>query len=210
MITLGIDPGTLFTGFGLVEKHGNAFRAVDYGVISTNAKDDMPKRLKQIYDALASKIEQYRPTKISLETAFFGKNVQSALKLGQVRGVVMILAMNYGLSLSEYAPREVKKAITGNGNAAKEQVEFMVKHFLALQGINARADAFDALAIALSDSLFSTPSQHLTSPHTAAKVKTWQQFISTNPSRIVNTTSHPAKNHAVRVSPHDSYKSKNL
>lgn len=196
MITLGIDPGTLFTGFGLVEKSGKSFRAIDYGVISTDAKDEMPKRLKQIYDALASKIEHHRPAKVSLETVFFGKNVQSALKLGQVRGVVMILAMNYGLPISEYAPREVKKAITGNGNAAKEQVEFMVKKFLALQGTKARADAFDALAIALSEAFFSTPSQHLTSPHTATKVKTWQQFISTNPSRIVNTSNSPANKNA--------------
>lgn len=185
MITLGIDPGTLFTGFGLVEKSGNTFRAVDYGVISTNAKDEMPKRLKQIYDALAGKIEQYRPIKISLETAFFGKNVQSALKLGQVRGVVMILSMNYGLPISEHAPREVKKAVTGNGNASKEQVEFMVKSLLSLQGAKARSDAFDALAIALSDALASTPlpNQSSLSP---TKVKTWEAFIQTHAHRIIS------------------------
>ncbi len=192
MITLGIDPGTLFTGFGLVEKHGKETRAVDYGVIFTNAKDEMPKRLKQIYDALASKIEQHRPAKVSLETAFFGKNVQSALKLGQVRGVVMILAMNYGLPISEYAPREVKKAITGNGNAAKEQVEFMVKKLLELDDAKARADAFDALAIALCDTLFSSSSQHLISPRPSTKAKTWKHFIETNPNRIVITSNNPS------------------
>ncbi|MFQ3597173.1 MAG: crossover junction endodeoxyribonuclease RuvC [Chloroherpetonaceae bacterium] len=185
MITLGIDPGTLFTGYGLVEKSGNAFRAVDYGVIATNAKDEMPKRLKQIYDALACVIEKYRPAKVSLETAFFGKNVQSALKLGQVRGVVMVLAMNYQLPISEHAPREVKKAVTGNGNAAKEQVEFMVKNLLSIQGAKARSDAFDALAIALSDALVSTsvPNQSSLSP---TKVTTWQAFIQTHPHRIIS------------------------
>ncbi|MGQ9805018.1 MAG: crossover junction endodeoxyribonuclease RuvC [Chlorobiales bacterium] len=187
MITLGIDPGTLFTGFGLVEKSGKSFRAIDYGVISTDAKDEMPKRLKQIYDALAGKIEQHRPAKVSLETAFFGKNVQSALKLGQVRGVVMILAMNYGLPISEYAPREVKKAITGNGNAAKEQVEFMVKKFLALQGTKARSDAFDALALALSEAFFQTHSTHIAPTLTPRKAKDWTRFLAENPHLILKS-----------------------
>jgi crossover junction endodeoxyribonuclease RuvC len=185
MITLGIDPGTLFTGFGLVEKHGKEVRAVDYGVICTTAKDEMPKRLKQIYDALASKIEQHRPAKVSLETAFFGKNVQSALKLGQVRGVVMVLAMNYGLSISEYSPREVKKSITGNGNAAKEQVEFMVKKLLGLDDAKARADAFDALAIALCDTLSRSPVQTVSSKSPTRKVTDWSKFIEANPHLVV-------------------------
>ncbi len=182
MITLGIDPGSLFTGFGLVEKSGNAFRALDYGVISTNAKDEMPKRLKQIYDALAGKIERHRPAKVSIETTFLGKNVQSALKLGQVRGVVMVLAMNYQLSISEYAPREVKKAVTGNGNASKEQVEFMVKNLLSIQGAKARSDAFDALAIALSDALASTPIPNRSS----REAKNWKGFFGANPHLILN------------------------
>jgi crossover junction endodeoxyribonuclease RuvC len=185
MITLGIDPGTLFTGFGLVEKHGKEVRAVDYGVICTTAKDEMPKRLKQIYDALASKIEQRCPAKVSLETAFFGKNVQSALKLGQVRGVVMVLAMNYGLSISEYAPREVKKSITGNGNAAKEQVEFMVKKLLGLDNAKARADAFDALAIALCDTLSRSPVQTVSSKSPTRKVTDWSKFVEANPHLVV-------------------------
>ncbi len=187
MITLGIDPGTLFTGFGLVEKIGNSCRAVHYGVISTHAKDEMPKRLKQIYDELARVIEQYRPAKVSLETAFCGKNVQSALKLGQVRGVVMILSMNYGLALSEYAPREVKKAITGNGNAAKAQVEFMVKNLLALQSAKARADAFDALAIALCDALFQRDILLTSSASPLLKSKDWKSFLDANPHLIVSS-----------------------
>ncbi len=182
MITLGIDPGTLFTGYGLVEKNGNVFRARDYGVIVTNAKDDMPKRLKQIYDALASVIEHHRPAKVSLETAFFGKNVQSALKLGQVRGAVMVLVMNYGLPISEHAPREVKKAVTGNGNAAKEQVEFMVKKLLTLHDAKVRADAFDALAIALADAFLQT---HAVPPPPSRKAKDWKGFLEANPHLIL-------------------------
>ncbi len=187
MIILGIDPGTLFTGYGLVEKNGNVFRARDYGVIVTNAKDDMPKRLKQIYDALASVIETYHPAKVSLETTFFGKNVQSALKLGQVRGVVMILAMNYGLPISEHAPREVKKAVTGNGNAAKEQVEFMVKKLLALHDAKARADAFDALAIALSDAFLETDAQDALPLSSSRKGKDWKGFLEANPHLILKS-----------------------
>jgi crossover junction endodeoxyribonuclease RuvC len=185
MITLGIDPGTLFTGFGLVEKDGKEIRAVDYGVISTTAKDEMPKRLKQIYDALLRVIEHYRPAKVSLETAFSGKNVQSALKLGQVRGAVMILAMNHNLTISEYAPREVKKAITGNGNAAKEQVEFMVKKLLGLDNAKARADAFDALAIALCDTLSRSSIQNISEKNPTRKVTDWSKFIEANPHLVV-------------------------
>ncbi len=185
MITLGIDPGTLFTGFGLVEQNGKSFRAVDYGVIATNAKDEMPKRLKQIYDALSSVIETYRPAKVSLETAFFGKNVQSALKLGQVRGVVMVLAMNYDLPISEHAPREVKKAVTGNGNAAKEQVEFMVKKLLSLHDVKIRADAFDALAIALSDAFLQTHGSHAVVAPSSRKAKDWKGFLEAHPHLIV-------------------------
>ncbi len=186
MITLGIDPGTLFTGFGLIEKSGNALRAIDFGVIATNPKEAMPKRLKQIYDELAQRIEQYRPSKLSLETAFFGKNAQSALKLGQVRGAVMILAMNYGLAISEYAPREVKKAITGNGNAAKEQVAFMVRKMLSLNDEKKRADAFDALALALCDAFFlpqSIPSEIARAP---SKAKDWKSFLEANPHLIAS------------------------
>jgi crossover junction endodeoxyribonuclease RuvC len=186
MITLGIDPGTLFTGFGLVEKMGNTCRAVHYGVISTHAKDEMPKRLKQIYDELARVIEQYRPAKVSLETAFCGKNVQSALKLGQVRGVVMVLAMNYGLPISEYAPREIKKAITGNGNAAKAQVEFMVKNLLSLQGAKARSDAFDALALALCEALFIPQSTSMINSRSLSKAKSWKSFLEAHPHLLVN------------------------
>ncbi len=187
MITLGIDPGTLFTGFGLVETHGKDIRAVDYGVICTNAKDEMPKRLKHIYDALSSKIEHYRPAKVSLETAFYGQNAQSALKLGQVRGVVMVLAMNYGLSISEHAPREVKKAVTGHGNAAKAQVEFMVKKLLRLDDANARADAFDALAIALCDALACSSIQKISSTSRAPKFTDWSKFVATHPHLVVKS-----------------------
>ncbi|MDW8437669.1 MAG: crossover junction endodeoxyribonuclease RuvC [Chloroherpetonaceae bacterium] len=186
MTTLGIDPGTLFTGFGVVERDGKTFRAVDFGVIATNPNDEMPKRLKRIYDELSRVIETHKPQRVALETAFYGKNAQSALKLGQARGAAMILAMNYALPISEYAPREVKKAITGNGNAAKAQVEFMAKKLLSLETETARADAFDALAIALCDAFSLSPPRQTEPRRPAPKAKTWKAFLDANPHLIAS------------------------
>lgn len=185
MTTLGIDPGTLFTGFGLIKADGDGFRAIEFGVIALNPDDEMPKRLKQLYDELTRLIETHQPQKVALETAFYGKNAQSALKLGQARGVAMLAAMNYGLPLSEYAPREVKKAIAGNGNAAKEQVKFMAKKLLALEETEARADAFDALALALCDAFFSQKPNRVQLPRAAPKAKDWKSFVAANPHLVV-------------------------
>lgn len=185
MITLGIDPGTLFTGYGVIESSGKTFRAVDFGVIVTDPKADMPTRLKSIYDTLQSIITTHKPLKVALETAFFGKNMQSALKLGQVRGAIMILAMNNRLSFSEYAPREIKKSITGNGNAAKEQVEFMAKKLLGLGDRAVRADAYDALAIALCDSFFAPQVGVGESIKRSGKAKDWKSFVEANPHLVV-------------------------
>lgn len=178
MITIGIDPGSLITGYGIVATDGKKMSATAFGVVRTDAKSAMPVRLKKIYDALAALIDVHRPKRLSLETAFYGKNVQSALKLGQVRGAVMLLGINAGLEVAEYAPREVKKAVTGNGAAAKEQVEFMVKRVLELETVGAFYDASDALAIALCDV------QRASSP-LPAKSKDWKSFIAQNPHLVI-------------------------
>jgi crossover junction endodeoxyribonuclease RuvC len=196
MITLGVDPGSLITGFGLVKKETRAVKLIDFGVIRTNPKEQMPVRIKTIYDGLEKLILRFHPARLSLETAFYGKNVQSALKLGQVRGAVMVLAMNHGLEFAEYSPREAKKAITGSGAAQKEQVAFMVKALLGIQEIGNFLDATDALALALCDllhveaaqksvlTLQKTDTHSLTSSRPRNKTN-WKSFIEQNPHIIV-------------------------
>jgi crossover junction endodeoxyribonuclease RuvC len=194
MITLGIDPGTLITGFGLIEHtSANQMRAVDFGVIRTNPKDTMPERLKMIHDEIEKVIVRYKPQHLSLETAFFNKNVQAALKLGQVRGMVMVLGLRYTMRVSEYSPREVKKSVTGNGAAAKEQVAFMMKKMLTLSETGKFLDATDALALALCD-IFASPKSPVAPPTSelskslqpkASGKKTWKQFLSENPQLVI-------------------------
>lgn len=196
MITLGVDPGSLITGFGLVKKQPGKAKLIDFGVIRTSPKEQMPLRIKRIYDGLEQLILRHHPARLSLETAFYGKNVQSALKLGQVRGAVMALAMNHGLEFAEYSPREAKKAITGNGAARKEQVAYMVKALLGVQETGKFLDATDALALALCDLLHLEASQKAvltlqkTNTHTLTSSRprnksNWKSFIEQNPHIVI-------------------------
>lgn len=156
MIVLGVDPGSNITGYGVVkveEKSGKIDRtklvAIDYGVIKVDEDDIFPARLKKIYDKITEIINLHRPTELAIETAFYGKNFQSAFKIGHVRGVVILSAVNSGISVFEYTPREVKKSVVGKGNATKEQVQFMVRAILGLKFFPAFYDISDALAIAI-------------------------------------------------------------
>ncbi len=149
MITLGIDPGSAITGYGLVRRQApNKIVHIDNGVISTSAKADFPKRLLTIHKRLVEVIEKHRPDEVAIEDIFFAKNVKSALKLGHVRGVIMLTAMQKELPVSEYTPTQVKQAVAGYGRADKAQVQQMIKRLLNLSG-TIPADASDALAVAL-------------------------------------------------------------
>ena len=149
MIVLGIDPGLLQTGFGLIKVGSNKNQVIDYGTISPNSKDKLALRLFAIYNDLISIIDQYKPSIMAIEEVFYGKNVKSALLLGHARGVSMICAAKYNIPVFEYSARKVKQSITGNGNAHKSQVKFMIMKELNLKQFNAPIDASDALAIAL-------------------------------------------------------------
>ena len=149
MIVLGIDPGLLQTGYGLIKVGSNKNQVIDYGTISPNSKDKLALRLLAIYNDLLSIIEQYKPSIMAIEEVFYGKNVKSALLLGHARGVSMICAAKYNIPAFEYSARKVKQSITGNGNADKSQVKFMIMKELNLKQFNAPIDASDALAIAL-------------------------------------------------------------
>ncbi len=149
MRVLGIDPGTLTTGYGIVEEEDHKLFHVVSGGISPSAKQPFPQRLKKIYEELEKIIVKHRPRIVVVEDLFVSKNIQSALKLGHARGVAILAAMNAGLPVFEYAPLEVKQAVVGHGKAEKKQVQLMVKALLDLPKVPHPADAADALAAAI-------------------------------------------------------------
>jgi crossover junction endodeoxyribonuclease RuvC len=151
MVVLGIDPGSLNTGYGVVTQNGGRFTSLAFGVIRLQPSQSHAERIGRIYSELAAVVREYRPERAVLETVFLCRNAQSALKLGQVRGAIIALAMNAGIELHEYAPREVKLALTGRGSATKEQVSFMVRKLLGFDTSPEPYDITDALGIALCD-----------------------------------------------------------
>ena len=151
MIIFGIDPGTAITGFGVIRVRGNTASWVDSGVVCTKTSQDLAGRLETIYDALIGKMQQHLPERVCIEEAFYGKNIHTTLVLGHSRGVAMLAARKNAAAVSEYSPRAIKKAVTGNGNATKEQVAYMVHMLLKPPEKHTQTDAYDALAVALCD-----------------------------------------------------------
>lgn len=149
MRVLGIDPGTMVTGFGVVDDIRGKLSQVSYGTIEGKRKDSFPDRLKMMFDGLNKAIGDYNPEQIALESAFYGKSVKAAIKIGEARGVAILCAALSGIPLFEYAPTEVKRAVVGVGNAQKVQVSKMVKVLLSLSEVPEKYDATDALAIAI-------------------------------------------------------------
>ena len=147
MRILGIDPGSRFTGFGIIEVNGDRARAVHHGVIKAGT-GEFPQRLGIIFAGIRDVIEQHQPDEVAIETVFVSRNAGTALKLGQARGAAVCAAVSLGLPVSEYAPRSVKQAIVGRGGADKVQVQNMVMVLLQLQE-KLQEDAADALAVAL-------------------------------------------------------------
>lgn len=147
-VVVGIDPGSLFTGWGAIEVEGNRLGCLAHGVIATSPGAAPAERMRQIYRALDSVIRRYHPSAISLEKVFFSRNVQSALKLGQARGVALLAAAENQVAVAEYSATEIKVGVVGYGHATKEQIQKMVGVLLGLRGA-LRADAADALAAAI-------------------------------------------------------------
>tara|TARA_B100001109_G_scaffold193573_1_gene160129 strand:+ start:21242 stop:21757 length:516 start_codon:yes stop_codon:yes gene_type:complete len=147
MIILGIDPGSRLTGFGVIRRIGQKTEYIVSGCIRTG-EGELPARLKKIFDGVTELIATYQPQEFAIEQVFMGKNADSALKLGQARGVAILAAVNQALPVAEYAPRTIKQAVVGRGGADKEQVQHMVQSLLKLPG-KPQADAADALAIAI-------------------------------------------------------------
>lgn len=149
MRILGVDPGTLITGFGVLEKRKNEYIALDYGCIKLSSQEQFPKRLQRIYNEICRVINLYQPDEFAIEDLFYAENVKVALKMGHARGVAILAAVNHQIPTSEYSPREVKQSVVGNGGASKVQVQRMIQQLLKLEQIPEPFDAADALAVAL-------------------------------------------------------------
>lgn len=181
-IIMGIDPGTNVMGYGVLGINDKKVDAIVMGVIQLNKFDSHYLRLRKIYDRVLALVEQYLPDEMALEAPFFGKNVQSMLKLGRAQGVAMAAALSRDVPISEYPPLSVKQAVTGNGRASKEQVATMLMHILKIPAdrMPRLLDATDALAVALTHYYESIK------PAVAKGPKSWAAFLAANPDRIVN------------------------
>jgi crossover junction endodeoxyribonuclease RuvC len=186
MTILGIDPGTLVTGYGVIVSRtaGAKMTLVEYGTIESKKIATLPDRLRVIFTRLTAVIERVRPDEVAIESAFYHKNVQSTLKLGHARGVAMLAGILKDVTAAEYSPREIKRAVVGNGNASKDQVEFMVRMLLDLKPSDKKLpDAYDALAVAITHAarMNGGPSAPAGSKRAS---KSWKQFAEMNPERI--------------------------
>ncbi len=148
MIVIGIDPGTLITGFAVIEYRNSLSSAVDYGTIRPSPKAPLPQRYHAIFSALEELLLKYQPGVLAIETQFVGKNVQSAIKLGMARGVCVLAAAKRNIEVKEYSPTTTKRAVVGKGHAGKQQVQKMIRLLLHLEELPEEDEA-DALAVAL-------------------------------------------------------------
>lgn len=195
---MGIDPGTNYMGYGILEVEGNTLRSVVLGDIDLHRMKDPYEKLRYIYERVSSLVEEYRPQEAALESPFFGENVQSMLKLGRAQGVAMAAALSHGLKVTEYAPMRIKQAITGRGSAAKEQVASVICRLLTIDRPPKRLDATDGMAVALCH-YFST-SGPLNTLLGNERVKglggelkslskkgsqSWEKFLHDNPDRVI-------------------------
>jgi crossover junction endodeoxyribonuclease RuvC len=181
MIILGVDPGTLFTGYAVLKGVNEKLEMLSCDVIKIPAKNKLPLRLKQIYDALVDVIEEYKPDEFAIETAFYGKNVQSTLKLGHARGVSILAAVNKQIPTTEYSPREVKKSVSGLGAASKEQVRFMVCSILKIksESLPKATDISDAIAVAICHH-----NKMLGGSSKKSKSASWEAYVKDNPKKV--------------------------
>ena len=179
-IILGIDPGTLLMGYGLIAISGSKATLIEMGVLKLSSKKDAHERLQLIHKKISELIIQFRPHDCAIEAPFFGKNVQSMLKLGRAQGVAIATAMQASVPVTEYSPKKIKQSITGNGNADKEQVWKMLQQILQVKKELKHYDASDALAVALCHHFQNTGI--IKSP--SKKLNGWEEFVKKNPGRV--------------------------
>lgn len=178
-IILGIDPGTLVMGYGLLHIKNNILKPIGIGVIKLDKMDDHALRLKKIFERTVSIIDEFKPDELAIEAPFFGKNVQSMLKLGRAQGMAIAAALSQKVPIQEYSPKKIKQSITGNGNAAKEQVAAMLGHILKTDALPKQLDATDGLAVAVCHHF-----SMIGIPKAGKKYSGWDAFIKDNPKRV--------------------------
>ncbi len=179
-IIIGIDPGTNVMGYGVLGIKHRKPSLIAMGVLMLNKFDDRYLRLRRISERVTGLIEQYLPDEMAIEAPFYGKNVQSMLKLGRAQGVAMAAALVRDIPIAEYAPLKVKQAITGNGGASKEQVAEMLRRILSIpqDTLDPHLDATDALGVALCHFYESSR------PQTVRSYRSWKDFVARNPEKI--------------------------
>ena len=193
---MGIDPGTNYMGYGIVEVDGKQLRSGVMGDIDLHTMSDPYRKLRYIFERVCKLIDDYEPREVALESPFFGTNVQSMLKLGRAQGVAMAAALSRDKEVFEYAPTRIKQAITGSGAASKEQVAAIVKRMLKLEYMPRRLDATDGMAVAMchyftartpiSQAMGSARVKGLGGGKKAAKgSSSWEAFLKKNPEREI-------------------------
>ena len=180
-VIIGIDPGTNVMGYGVVGVAGRAPEVVALGAVKFRAAESHYLRLRRIHESVLGLVEKYLPDEMAIEAPFFGKNVQSMLKLGRAQGVAMVAALSRDVPITEYEPSKIKMAITGNGAASKEQVKEMLRRILAIpaESFLKELDATDALAAAMCHFYESSR------PQRAAGPKSWKEFVRRNPDKLL-------------------------
>ena len=178
-IILGIDPGTTIMGYGIISVKGENVSLIDFDDFSLKKLDNHYLKLKKIFSSLSLIIEKYNPDEIAIEAPFFGKNVQSMLKLGRAQGVAMAAGLVKEIPITEYSPKKIKMAITGNGNASKEQVAKMLQNILKFKEIPKNLDSTDGLAAAMCHFFNSKKISN-----DGAKFSGWASYVKNNPEKI--------------------------
>lgn len=180
-IILGIDPGTSIMGFGVIHVIGKKMKLLSFGTLDLQKEKTHPDKLKKIHDDLCKVIQKYKPDEMAIEAPFFGKNVQSMLKLGRAQGVAIGVSLQHNIPFEEYTPRRIKQAITGSGAASKEQVAIMLQKLFGFKEIPKHLDATDGLAVAACHHFSKGVGEH-----NKQKSNNWSSFVKNNPSRKVS------------------------
>ena len=178
-IILGIDPGTNIMGYGIIMTKGNSIELIKMDILKLSKIENQPLKLKKIFESTLEIIEIYKPDELAIEAPFFGKNVQSMLKLGRAQGVAIAAALYKSIPIFEYSPRKIKQSVTGNGSASKEQVAAMLVNLLKIKEVPESMDATDGVAVAVC---------HYFQNKSTVQGKTysgWKTFLTENPARVI-------------------------
>lgn len=185
---MGIDPGTAVMGYGVILEQGSKTSLLSLGVVKMNHLDDPFLKLQRIFEKTVVLLDEYKPDVLAIEAPFYGKNIQVLLKLGRAQGTAIAAALSRNIAVTEYSPRKIKQAITGNGNATKEQVAAMLQRLLNFKETPEFLDATDGLAVAVCHSF-----QKITSTSKSKTYSGWASFVSDNKTKVKGLAPKPKK-----------------